>query len=81
MTSCHAWCPDYTHIIFVGANDLGNLALALSRYQIGGAGYVDPVAFENVFEVVNGVPSPTFEPLIRVRAALASAVGICLPQV
>ena len=40
---------------------------AVTRYGMGGDGYVDPVAFENVFEIVDGVPALTFEPMIRVR--------------
>lgn len=40
---------------------------AVTRYGMGGDGYVDPVAFESVFEIVNGVPVLTFEPMIRVR--------------
>ena len=60
-------CTGYTHVIAIGANDMNRVLAAVNRYGIGGDGYVDPVAFENVFEVVDGVPSPTFEPMIRVR--------------
>lgn len=52
----------------MGTNDMNNLILAASRYNAGGVGYVDPVAFENVFEVVDGVPGLTFEPMVRVRS-------------
>lgn len=58
---------DYTHVIALGSNEPNRVLDAVTRYSIGGAGYVDPVAFENVFEIVNGVPSLTFEPMIRVR--------------
>lgn len=60
-------CSDYTHIISLGGNDLAGVVSAFSRYAIGGADYVDPVLFENVFEIVDGIPSLTFEPVIRVR--------------
>lgn len=56
---------DYTHIINIGNNDFGGLVSAAERYAAGGAGYVDPVAFENVFEVVDGVPTLTFAPFMR----------------
>lgn len=59
---------DHTHIIAAGFNDIAGMLEAVSRYRMGGgAGYVDPVAFENVFDIVEGVPQPTFEPVIRVR--------------
>lgn len=60
-------CSGYSHIIAIGGNEPSSLLDAVTRYTIGGAGYVDPVAFENVFEVVDGVPTLTFEPMIRVR--------------
>lgn len=53
----------------MGANDLGALIGALGRYTAGGAGYVDPVAFENVFDIVDGVPTLTFAPVMRVSAS------------
>eukprot|EP00904_Undaria_pinnatifida_P002392 jgi/Undpi1/12153/HiC_scaffold_5.g01829.m1 len=56
---------DYTHVIVIGNNEPGRVLAALNRYGLGGDGYVDPVAFENVFEIVDGVPSLTFEPMIR----------------
>lgn len=43
---------------------------AFARYAAGGAGYVDPVAFDDVFEIVDGVPSITFVPVITVRCLL-----------
>ena len=43
------------------------MILAASRYNDGRVGYIDPIAFENVFEVVDEVPGLTFEPLVRVR--------------
>eukprot|EP00904_Undaria_pinnatifida_P002394 jgi/Undpi1/12155/HiC_scaffold_5.g01831.m1 len=56
---------DYTHVIAIGNNEPNRVLAAFNRYGLGGDGYVDPVAFENVFEVVDGVPSLTFEPMIR----------------
>lgn len=58
---------DYTHVIFIGANEPTRMLSALARYNAGGAGYVDPVAFDDVFEFVDGVPSVTFVPMITVR--------------
>ncbi|CAM9196585.1 unnamed protein product [Laminaria digitata] len=52
----------YTHVINIGNNDMGAVFSALNRFTIGGAGYVDPVAFENVFEVIDGVPTLTLAP-------------------
>lgn len=58
---------------------MGALFSALNRFTIGGAGYVDPVAFENVFEVIDGVPTLTFAPVMRVRVAtIASAISAAL---
>lgn len=69
---------DYTHVIFIGINELIMAAAAVTRYSIGGDGYQDPVAFDKVFEVnvttglpvfdENGLPVPTFTPMIEVRA-------------
>lgn len=61
-------CTDYTHIIAFGGNDLGAVGSAISRYSMGGVGYVDPVATENVFELVYGTLQPTFSPLITVSS-------------
>lgn len=44
---------------------------AITRYSLGGDGYVDPVPFENVFEIVNGTVQVTFVPFITVSVALA----------
>ncbi|CAM9737497.1 unnamed protein product [Ectocarpus sp. 4 AP-2014] len=66
---------DYTHVIFIGINELIMAAAAVTRYSIGGEGYQDPVAFDKVFEVnattglpvfdENGLPIPTFTPMIE----------------
>ncbi|CAM9971094.1 unnamed protein product [Scytosiphon promiscuus] len=55
---------DYTHVIFIGANDLFRAVDAITRYSLGGEGYVDPVDFDNVFELdaETGLPVATFEP-------------------
>ena len=66
---CLALCTDYTHVIAIGNNEPNRVLAAFNRYGLGGDGYVDPVAFENVFEIVDGVPSLTFEPMIRVRGS------------
>lgn len=64
----------------MGNNDMGGLFSAMERYTAGGAGYVDPVAFENVFEDIDGVPTLTFAPVMRVSGAntdtSAALVGI-----
>lgn len=74
MASCLALLStDHTHIIATGFNDIAGMLEAVSRYGMGGAGYVDPVAFENVFKMVDGAPRPTFEPVIRVRVSYCSA--------
>lgn len=65
-------CPDYTRFIVIGGNEPTEVFSAAGRYAIGGDGYVDPVAFENVFEVVDGIPHITFEPVIRVRGTVNS---------
>lgn len=57
---------DYTHVINIGANDFGGLMSAADRYTAGGADYVDPVAFDNVFEDIEGIPTLTFAPFMRV---------------
>lgn len=62
-----AVCSDYTHVIIIGGIELFRVLQAAARYALGGEGYVDPVAFENVFEVVDGIPTPTFEPVVTVR--------------
>lgn len=67
---------DYTHVILIGANELGALSSAVSRYDAGGAGYVDPVAFENVFEVVDGIRTITFAPMMRVSASSLNLANI-----
>ncbi|CAM9756137.1 unnamed protein product [Scytosiphon promiscuus] len=58
---------DYTHVIFIGTNELSRVVQAITRYSLGGEGYVDPVAFGNVFELdaETGLPVPTFEPMIE----------------
>lgn len=53
----------------IGGNELGGLSSAVTRYTAGGAGYVDPVPFEDVFEIVDGIPAITFAPMMRVRAS------------
>ncbi|CAM9275156.1 unnamed protein product [Laminaria digitata] len=55
---------DYTHIVFIGANEPSRLLQAVLRYTLGGVGYVDPVAFENVFELKGQTPSLTFGPMV-----------------
>ena len=60
-------CPDYTHVIALGGNEPIRVLQAIARYTIGGTGYEDPVAFADVLEFVNEVPTPTFEPVIAVR--------------
>ena len=57
----------------MGNNDLDGLLNAVSRYNMGGADYVDPVAFENVFKIEDGSPKINFEPVIRVRRLYGSA--------
>ena len=69
--------PDYTHVVFIGSNELIRVAQAFGRYSIGGEGYVDPVAFDKVFEVnattgfpvfdESGLPVLTFTPMVEVR--------------
>lgn len=61
-------CPDYTHVIALGPNDITNVVRAAERYGLGGAGYVDPVPFEDVFTVneTTGSVDVTFEPVITV---------------
>ncbi|CAM9813602.1 unnamed protein product [Ectocarpus sp. 4 AP-2014] len=66
---------DYTHVVFIGANELNRVVEAITRYSTGGQGYQDPVAFEKVFEVdattgfpvldESGLPVPTFAPMIE----------------
>ncbi|CAN0082397.1 unnamed protein product [Ectocarpus sp. 6 AP-2014] len=66
---------DYTHVIFIGTNELNRVVEAITRYSIGGEGYEDPVAFDKVFEVnattgfpvldESGLPVPTFAPMIE----------------
>eukprot|EP00752_Nemacystus_decipiens_P008408 g7518.t1 len=66
---------DYTHVIFLGNNDLFQAAEAILRYAAGGAGYQDPVAFDLVFQTDNvtglpvlddnGQPIPNFEPAVE----------------
>ena len=67
--TCRRGFTDYTHIINIGNNDIKELLWAFSRYTIGGDGYVDLVAFEDVFEVIDGVLSLTFAPMMRVGGA------------
>lgn len=52
---------DYTHVIFIGTNELNRVIQAITRYTIGaaliGPTYQDPVDFDRVFEVgVVGIP-------------------------
>ncbi|CAM9982631.1 unnamed protein product, partial [Ectocarpus fasciculatus] len=66
---------DYTHVVFIGSNELIRVAQAFGRYSIGGEGYVDPVAFDKVFEVnattgfpvfdESGLPVLTFTPMVE----------------
>ena len=59
--------PDYAHIIALGINDLILARLAMSRYALGGSGYVDPVPYDLVFETDDsGESVATFEPVIEV---------------
>ena len=67
--SCRGGCTDYTHVISIGANDFAELLWAFGRYIIGGDGYVDPVAFEDVFEVIDGIPTLSFTPVKKVGGA------------
>lgn len=50
---------DYTHVIFIGTNELSRVVQALSRYALGaalvGPNYQDPVDFDRVFEVCTRV--------------------------
>lgn len=55
----------------IGSIEPTRVLEAYARYTAGGDGYVDPVAYENVFEDVDGVPTLTFAPMIRVRGMLA----------
>eukprot|EP00904_Undaria_pinnatifida_P002396 jgi/Undpi1/12157/HiC_scaffold_5.g01833.m1 len=56
---------DYTHVVAVGGSEPGHLLDAAARYASGGADYSDPIAFENVFEVTDGVPTLSFAPMAR----------------
>lgn len=79
MTSCSSVSPPacvsrarwsvYTHIIDIGGKEHDAVLSAFTRHTTGGVEYVDPVVFENVLEMVNGIPYPTFEPFIRVRSS------------
>lgn len=46
---------DYTHVIWIGTNELNRVVQAITRYSIAAAlsltTYQDPVDFELVFEV------------------------------
>ncbi|CAM9397410.1 unnamed protein product [Ectocarpus sp. 6 AP-2014] len=45
---------DYTHIIYIGNEDLNSHTAATVRYSIGGEGYVDPyVPFDLLFDVAD----------------------------
>lgn len=52
---CHLRRVDYTHVIFIGTNELNRVVQAITRYALGaaivGPGYQDPVDFDRVFEV------------------------------
>ena len=74
--SCRADCTDYTHVIIIGGNDLAELFWAFGRYILGGDGYVDPVAFEDVFEVIDGVPTLSFAPVKKVGGASVNAASL-----
>lgn len=75
-------CPDYTHVILIGNNDLLRASEAITRYALGGAGYQDPVDFDMVFEVDaatgfpavddNGLPVPNFAPVVEVKCVRSS---------
>ncbi|CAB1116699.1 unnamed protein product [Ectocarpus sp. CCAP 1310/34] len=66
---------DYTHVAFIGANEMNRVIEAITRYSTGGQSYQDPVAFEKVFEVdattgfpvlhESSLPVPTFAPIIE----------------
>lgn len=61
----------YTHAIALGANDLRRLGEAATRYSLGGDGYVDPVPFDKIFEIVNGTAQISFVPVITVSVSFA----------
>lgn len=73
MKSCRSFVPhlpthraDYTHVIFIGTNELNRVVQAITRYALGatlvGPTYQDPVAFDRVFEVhtIRGVWMDSF---------------------
>lgn len=60
----HRLHPHHCHI---GRNEPTRLLDAFSRYSLGGVGYVDAVAFDNVFESINGTLELAFVPAITVR--------------
>ena len=74
--SCRGGCTDYTHVIVIGANDLAELFQAFGRYTLGGDGYVDPVAFEDVFDVIDGVPTLSFAPVKKVGGASVNGASL-----
>lgn len=67
---CILFCTDYTHVIAIGNNEPNRLLQAFARYSAGGDGYVDPVAFDDVFVANNGTLEFSFVPMITVRAAI-----------
>lgn len=70
VTSCctYGCCAGYAHVIILGGNDVSHALMAYDRYSLGGPDYVDPVAFHDVFDVINGTAQLTFEPVITVGA-------------
>lgn len=72
-------CADYTHVIFIGANELSRVVQAITRYTLGGEGYVDPVDFNLVFDINadTGLPEPTFTPMIEVGSMPQQYFRLC----
>lgn len=68
---------DYTHVIFLGSNELNRVVQAITRYSLapalGLANYQDPVAFDMVFEV----RSASFRFLTWWRSCALLASGWC----
>ncbi|CAM9307731.1 unnamed protein product [Ectocarpus fasciculatus] len=56
---------DYTHVVYIGNEDINTHSAAVDRYAIGGEGYVDPVPFDQLYDVTDdGTATLTYEPVI-----------------
>lgn len=68
---------DYTHIIYIGNEDLNSHTAASVRYSIGGEGYVDPyVPFDLLFDVADdGTVTSTHVHIIAVSVPTTGGVG------